>query len=55
MNVDSEVSDLINVENRIRKQNIDLRAFQVGEYFNRSMFGEINMIMGNQQLYITDT
>ena len=54
LNVDSEVSNFINVENRIRKQNIDLRAFKIGEYFNRSMFGEFKMIMSNHQLNITD-
>lgn len=48
------MSDFIDVKNRIRKQNIDLRAFKIGEYFNRSMFGEFKMIMSNHQLNITD-
>jgi len=54
LNVDSKMSDFIDVKNRIRKQNIDLRAFKIGEYFNRSMFGEFKMIMSNHQLNITD-
>lgn len=51
LDVDFKESDFIDVKDRMGEFDINLRTFDVGGYFIVRVFAEINLTVGNDNLY----